>query len=125
MTSADGVPIALHAESLPSELPDRRQHVEPDARREVAAAHEAVVDERREPVEGIEVIGGADDLGCLRRPPAGEARQVSEEPAERSVEQIVAPGDGVAERPLARRQVAGTLRERRDAVPEPFEDGLG
>jgi hypothetical protein len=102
-------------------LSDRLQH--PEARLAVALllAHQALVDQRRQPVEDVSFPGrGADGLRGREGAAAGADRQPAEEGPLLSAQQIVAPADGVAQRPLPRRQVAGTTGQ----YPQPVSQAL-
>ena len=83
-------------EPLPAELPDRLERPEPDpAINGLHARHQAVVDERRQPVEEAQVQSlGTDRLRRLQREAAGEDRDPREHATLLVVEQVVAPPDG-------------------------------
>ena len=80
----------------------------------LAAVDEAVVDERRQPVE--EARHAADHLRVLERPAADEDREPREQPLLVLGEQRVAPVDRRAQRLLARRRVARAAAEHVEAA---------
>ena len=91
---------------------------------------EALVEQRAEAVEGVELRAGrvvqvrSHRLDRLDRG-SGEDRQQLEQPLLRGRQQLVAPLDRRAERLLALRQVAGTAAERLEAAGEPIPERLG
>jgi hypothetical protein len=99
-----GVPAAYPSElraffeALAGVFANRLQHLEPV----LALLDEALFDQGR---KGVEVCV-ADLLGCEEREPSDENGEPGEEQLLVLVEQLVAPGDGVAERALAVGQVA-------------------
>ena len=108
-------PLAGRLELLPGVLADERMAAE--QRLAVLGRHDpqqALVDERDEAVEGRRArgvrVGVGDPLGRLGRPVADEDRQPAEEGLLVGLEQVVAPGDRAAERPLAFGQVARAAR---------------
>ena len=112
------LPLAARRQLLQRELADRLQH--PEARlavRRLALPQQALVDQRREPVEHVERRVVPARRRPPRPPPACSRRRRrpggGTAPARAGVEQVVAPGDRVAQRPLARRRVA---RARRSAA---------
>ena len=101
------------------ELADRLQHPVPIAARRLAAADEALVDQRLQRV-GVRRAHG---LGRLVRAAAGEHRKPREQPPLFRREQVVRPADGRVQGLLARIGVAAALEL--DAFPEPLEQLLG
>ena len=121
MRQADDIPVAAGVELLQGELADRLQH--PEARLPLSTlglANEALVDERGERGKNVEPVAGCiSGLGRLQRPAAGEDRQPAKQRLLAGREQVVAPGDGVAQRLLARGQVAGAAGQQRQAPVQP------
>ena len=92
------------------ELADRlQQDVAP-----AVPAQQALVDQRRDRVE----TRLADVLGRVERAPAREDPQPGERASLRRLEQVVAPGDRRAQRPLPLRRVARAAGQQRQA---PFQ----
>ena len=85
--------LAARGQALPGVLADRLQHPEALAR----VPEEALVDQR---LEGVQI--GLGDLLCgLQRAAAGEDGQSGEQPLLVLLQQLVAPLDRRAQRPLA------------------------
>src|SRR5439155_25342559 len=75
---------------------------------------QTLVQERRQPVQHVRRQvgrGAAYRLRRLQRAPADEDGEPLEQPLLPRVQQLVAPRDGVAQRPLPRRQVARPARQ--------------
>ncbi len=122
--------LRLRVQLLRGVLPDGLQHH--DARRgvdgPVGLAGEALGEQGREAVEGVEVARGGPGMGDhlldeVRRR-AGEHRQHLEQPLLPGVEELVAPFDRGPHRLLAERQVAGAAAEHRQPALEPPEERL-
>ena len=98
--------------------------------RRVELADEALVEQRAEAVEGVElrpgrvVQVGRHRLDRLDRRP-GEDRQQLEQSLLGGRQQLVAPFDRRAKRLLALRQVAGAAAERLEAAGEPIPERVG
>ena len=76
MPLAERPDFARLLEAPPGELPDGLQHPEPQRPvGHLAAPHEAVVDERAESLEHVDIIAAADRLCGVQCPPAYEDRQ--------------------------------------------------
>src|SRR5687768_995020 len=92
--------LVMLLQLLQSVLADRFQHRE--ARRAVRLSeltHKAMVNERCESIEHIDVrVAG---FGGLKRPSASKVSQLAVEPLFLLVQQVVTPGDGVADRLLS------------------------
>ena len=98
--AAAGVVVAARGpQLLERERADAVEHREAIA----VAGDEALVHERGDPVERV---GPRDRLGGLQRPAADEHAELGEQRPRVLVEQVVAPADRRAQRPLARRGVA-------------------
>src|SRR5215210_3562320 len=104
--------LAARLELLYGILADRLQH--PEARltvRAVLLTEQALGGQRRHPVQDVRpegAFGVADRLDCLQRAAAHEDRQASVQRLLLGAEQVIAPGDGVAEGLLAGRQITCT-----------------
>ena len=110
------VALARLLEPLGRILADRLQHPEAFAR----VAEEALVDERLERVQ----VGLRDLLSGLERAAAAEDRESREQVSFPVVEQVVAPGDRRAQRPLAGIGIAAAL-EQVEALRQALEDLSG
>jgi hypothetical protein len=90
-------------------------------------ADQRLVHQRGQPLEGVhaERLRVAHGFGRLERPAPGEHRQPGEQPSPGGVEQVVAPGDGVAEGPLAFWEGPGPGGEDGEALLEPGQHLLG
>ena len=116
-----GIELGAFVKALGRVLPDRRQHHEPGVAVRAGLAHEALVDERGEAVEGVEidaaVQGRGDGLdgveGC-----AGEGGEQLEEALLAGLEQLVAPLDRGTEGLLALRPVPGAAPQQLEARVE-------
>ena len=111
MAVAECVRLAPLAELVQRVLADRLEHGEPHVAVEVVAdAHEALLRETLESADDVErrrVAGDpADGLRRLDRRATREHAEASEQPLILRVEQVVAPVDRAAQRPLPLRQVA-------------------
>ena len=107
------VELAFGLEPLERVLPDRLEQAE--ARLAVGAvrlADEALVDERGETLEDLPEVHlvAADGVGDLQRAAAREDAEPRQQRLLGRLEQVVAPVDRVAQRPLPRRQVAWRRR---------------
>src|SRR6266487_3246627 len=95
------VELTSLSQPLPREYPHCLQHA--DARlpvRTVPDAHEADVGKLRDTVEGVSAAAGHRRHG-RQVAAAGECPYPPEERPQWRAQQVVAPGDGVAQRPLA------------------------
>src|SRR5690349_17752900 len=93
-------------EQLRRELADRLQHREAGfAGGTAQPPDEALVDERPQRVEDVEIVVAAHVLRGIERPAAGEDGQPGEQAALRLVEQAVTPVERRAQRALAVGQV--------------------
>ena len=102
--AARGPPrVIRRLELFQRELPDRLQHREPEVAVRVRPPDQRHVDERRQPVEGVQadLLRAGRPPRPAQRPSAGEHREPGEQPPLRRVEQVVAPGDRASEGPLA------------------------
>ena len=119
MPDAGGVGLAALGEMLGRVLADRLE--QPEARLaggRLLDPDQALVGEGHQAVGDVAAdlrAGAADRLRRLEVEAPGEDRAPVEEPPGAVVEEVVAPGDGAAERLLARRQVAGARRRGRRA----------
>ena len=115
--------LAARRQPLQPELADRLQH--PVARllrlRAADLLHDALLDQRRDAVERIEpaVAHAGDRFGPRQVEAADEDGQAAKERLLGRVEQVVAPGDGVAHRPQPVRQVAGAAGQQRQGPLQP------
>ncbi len=115
--------LAARGELLQGVLADGLQHPEPGLA--VGARlpmEQAPVDQRREGREDVElraVARPADRLRRLQRTAAGEDGQAAEEDPLLFGEQVVAPGDGVAQGAQPRRLVARPAGQQRQPALQP------
>ena len=65
-----------------------------------------------------------DGRGGLERGPTGENREAGEEPLLVGIEQVIAPGDGVAHRLLARGEIARPALEDVQPAVEPSQQRI-
>jgi hypothetical protein len=84
----------------------------------IRVSQKALVDER---LEGVE-ISVRNAFGGLEGTPTAEHRESGEEPLFALAQEVVAPLDGTAERPLTLGQVAGTTGEQRQPLLQTRED---
>src|SRR5918997_255593 len=97
-------------EAFEAVLTNRLEHSEP--RRSlwrVEVAHEVVLDKRRQAVERVQIKFAAridNGVDCIEIRAAGEHRESPEHPLFGSPEQLVAPVDRAANRPVSLRNVA-------------------
>ena len=124
--------FAAFDQLLAGELADRLQH--PVARFVGQGLggrpfiDQTLVDEARHRLKRIDRLAclhGSDRLCCLQRPAAGENAQSPEQDLLRRSEQVVTPGDGVTQRPLARREVARTSGQGGEPALKPVTQRLG
>src|SRR5215210_4279812 len=97
-------------------LADRLEHAEPRLAVGVfASSNQALGGERFQAIQNVdaETARITDGLGGPHRPPAHEDREATEQAAFALVQEVVTPGDGVAERLLAGRQVARATCQQR------------
>ena len=106
MAPGDLVQLTGGGQLFPPELADRLQHGEPRAAGGGPGGGQRLVHQRGRRLEGVEPerLRVADGLGRGQRPAAAEHRQPGEEPLLGRGEQVVAPGDGAAQGPLAVRE---------------------
>ena len=105
--------LLLRGQLLERVLADRRQHPEPRS----VPLQQAVVEQRRDAVERR--VAHRD--GGLEREAAAEDGQLREQGPLVGAEQVVAPGDRVAERAVPLGQVAGAAAEQVEALVEQRE----
>ena len=103
-------------DSLECELADRLQH--PEAL--LCVADEALLDERLQRVE----VGAADGFGRFERAAAGEHGEPREQAPLVGRQQVVAPFDRGAQRPLPRLGISSCL-QKIEALREPLQDLAG
>jgi len=113
---------AARLQLLVGELADRLQHSEPWLGRLAQGLHQTLVHQLRDQIQGIEValrIGNL--LDRLEVGAADEDRYPGEQQFGVARQQRVAPGDGVAKRPLPRREVPRPLPQEFQAlISHPF-----
>ncbi len=104
---------------------DRLQHRE--ARLPIRVGrrvHESLVDQRRHPVQDVaRARADGHRLGRLQGEAADEDGQPAEQRPLLAGQQVVAPGDRVAQGPLPRRGVARAPRQQGQAVRQPGQQG--
>ena len=108
-------------------LADRLEHREARlaVRRPPTWRSEALVDQRRERVEHVAArSAAADRLDGLEAGAADEDRQPAKSDRSGVVEQVVAPGDGAAQRLLPLREVPGAAGQQGEASLEPGQHRL-
>jgi hypothetical protein len=124
----DELQLVALLESLEGELADRGQAAEPRlASAGLGAQDEALVDQGGQGIEDLDAeraIGIADRLGRLQRPAAHEHGQAPEQRLLGRREQVVAPGDGAAQRLVARRHVTCPAGQEAQALREARQDRL-
>src|SRR5215467_7116552 len=109
--------VAVGDQLLPSKFTDELEQAE--ARLPIAILHlndQATTDETGESVKDGRLSGciipAADSLRRLQRPPLDEDREPAKQALLRLREQVIAPLDGAAHRPLAFWEVGGTVRQQ-------------
>ena len=126
VATSRGVQLARGRELLEPELPDRLQHAE--ARVRVGCGqgpHQTLVGEGGDAGEDIErAVLTKDRLRRLERPTATEDGQPPKERRLVPLEQVVAPGDGVAQGALPRRSIARSTGKDGQATFQPFLKGV-
>jgi len=91
-------------------------------------AEEALVDEGCQSIEDVDAelaVRIAHHSGALDGRAAEEDREAPEERALGRVEEVVAPSDRPAKRPLPIGAVAGSAGQEAEPFPESGEDGVG
>ena len=116
MTKAERVGLAALLQTLGRILADRLKHEEPSSRR---LPQQALVDQRPERLQ----VHRAHPLSSFELEAAWKHCEAREESALVLGEQLVAPADRGAERPLPLRRIAGARRQQVRAA-ESFEDLL-
>ena len=120
------VPLAALLRLLDGELADRLEHREPRlALDPLGLADEALLGQRRQPVEGIAALAAADALDLVEPRTADEHREASEELAVGLLEHVVAPRDRAAQGLLPSRKVARARRQQPEPIAQPAEHRLG
>ncbi len=135
MPTMDRASLAALLQPLQRELADRLQHPVPGlAVERLLLPQQALLDQRLDAVQDHQVerrqrdrrgararrIAGTDRLGGLQ----GAAPEDGQPPEQRLLvrrQQVVAPGDGVAQGPLAGRQVARAAGQQRQPALHPLE----
>ena len=112
---AEALGLAEFLEAFARKFSNRLEHEEPAFAR---LPQQALVDERREAVE----VDLDNRFGCLEREAAGKDRHAGELRPFGLVEQLMAPFDRRAERPLSLRRVARPSRQELEPAPESTED---
>ena len=115
MAGADRVCLAGPFERLEPECPDRLEHRDAELPEDLQARDQALVDEVRHAVERIDaeiaVLVG-DQRDDLERDRTDEDREPAEQALLRLGEEVVAPGDRAAQRPLPLGAIAWAGRRR-------------
>src|SRR5918994_331655 len=104
----------VQSETLDCKFADGFEHAVARRRSGVVDPDQALIDQRREPIQNTEVTIGA--RHGLRRGERPSAHKNPESPKEALLlwgEQFVAPGDGVTQRALASRRIPWATREQR------------
>ena len=123
--STHRVRLAPQPELLAGELPDRLQH--PEARLAVrgdVVAQQALAASDSSPSSTGDPAGGAHRVGRLDVEAAVEDRQAGEQPPLALAQEIVAPGDRPAQRPVPHRQVSRPLHQEDQALLQPGQQRL-
>ena len=125
VATSRGVDLARGRELLETELPDRLQHAEARVRAGCRhGPHQTLVGEGGDPGEDVERAVVTDDrLRRLERPTAAEDGQPAKEGRLVPLQQVVTPGNGVAQGALPRRSVAWSTGEDGQAAFQPFQQG--
>ena len=116
----DLVALATLRELFERELADRHQHAEARLASDFRLAHQALLDERAQDLEDVApelAPRTADRLDLRKHPPGDEDAEPREEPTLRYLEEIPAPLDGAAERPLAFGEIPGGRGENVQPLP--------
>jgi hypothetical protein len=90
------------------------------------ALDQAAVDQYPEPLEHVasrQVSAAADGLGRFQRPATGEDGQAPEQRLLTRAEQVVAPGERLAQRLLALRQVGRPAGQQRESPVQSPQQG--
>ena len=112
-------------EALRAVRPDRVEQGEPRGARDVVAPHERLVHERGQDVEEVAAqlpVRVADPLDHRQVASPHEDRETGEQPPAGFVEEVVAPGDRAAQRPLALGQVARGRGQQLQAMLQALQD---
>jgi hypothetical protein len=121
--------LAGLAEVLSRVLADRAKHREPRlARIVLALAQETAIDERGDSLERVKLelaVGSRDTLGRLQGGAAHENGQARVQTAFLVGEEVVAPGDRLAESALAGRHVRASCSRKLEAALEAAEQRRG
>src|SRR5215204_2311936 len=115
-----------HSETLECKLADGFEHAVARRRSGVVDPDQTLVDQRREPIQDTKVTIGARHR--LRRSERPTAHKDPESPKEALLlwrEQVVAPGDGVAQRALASRRIPWAAREQRQPWFQQLQERVG
>jgi hypothetical protein len=114
-----GADLAALIESLAGVLSDRLEQLVARRARPLPHHHQGAIHEAGEQVEdlvGREPLIGADGLGGLEGPAAGEDREASEQHLLRLRQEVVAPVDGRAQRTMAGQRSAPAGSQQRERV---------
>ena len=127
MPPAGALELAGRVELLERVLADRLEH--PEARLAVGVLaqpqQQALLDERVEVFEGVaRAVRVADGRGRLEPEAADEDGQAPEQRLLPLEQQVVAPGDRVAQRPLALVGVLGAAGQQGQPLVEPAQERL-
>jgi hypothetical protein len=116
--AADIVLVATGGQPLQRKLADRLQHGVARRRPVLGAPHQALVDQHGQSVQDV-AVAVDHGLGGVQRPAAGEHPEPPEERLLCLAEEVVAPGDRIAQRPLAGGQVARAAGQRQPPIAQP------
>ena len=120
------VPFSAGRELLQPELAHRLQHVV--ARLVIGAghlAHQTLLDQRHHAVKDREAaIWSGHRLRTVQGEPTREDGEATEEALLLARQEVVAPGDRIPHRPLARGQVPSPARQKGEPVLEPHQERL-
>ena len=123
---SEGVPLAALLRLLDGELADRLEHREPRlALHSLGLANEALLGQRRQPVEGVAALAAAHALDLVEPCTADEHREAGEELAVVLLQHVVAPRDRAAQGLLPSWKVACARRQQPEPIAQPAEHRLG
>ena len=112
--------FAFPVELSERKLPDGLEHAVARLLAALIDAHQALVDQRAEAVEDVQLSGRVHHgVRRLEGPAADEDAEASKERLLPGREQVVAPGDRVAQRPLSRRRIARPARQQGQPLLQP------
>jgi hypothetical protein len=128
MSLAGSLCLSEGLECFPAELTNRLQHHETRLLRLwLALPQQTLINEGGDAIQNrlrLVAQGSGDGFDCRKRHPPDKDAQPPEEASLSGFQEVIAPGNGVAQRPVPLEGILCSTRQEREALTQPGEQGL-